>query len=126
MQERLSSWPKFKEEVDSEECEPGAAPAASWGAVEAAFAAYVAHGHDVQLASFYDDYCTAGQACLPCAPGHASDGSGRLRPVWAWVLHAEYRCYKCAAGQNTSKVASTRARECVCVAGHDVFIVQEF
>jgi hypothetical protein len=103
-------------------CEPGAAAALSWSAVERAFETYNAHEHAVQLADFYTEYCTSGQACLPCAPGYISvDGRACVA-----CEHAFYQpnigsvaCYPCEANQNTSSVASTRASECICDPGHE-------
>ena len=107
---------------DETKCEPGAAAASSWQAVEHAFEGYNAHGHAVELRKFYDEYCTAGHACLPCAPGHYSKDGGPC----AACTHGFYmpnigasECYQCAQSQNTSQVASTRASDCVCVEGHE-------
>jgi hypothetical protein len=104
------------------QCEPGAAAASSWQVVENAFDSYRAHGHEVELKSFNEEYCTAGKVCLPCAPGHASaDGSACVA-----CLHGKYMpnigstaCYRCHGGQNTSSVASTKASDCVCEPGFE-------
>jgi hypothetical protein len=113
----------WKQEAQSDaECEPGSEAALSWGAVERAFASYNAHGHTVALADFYVDYCSAGHACMPCAPGYYSKDGG---PCGA-CDHGFYQpnigaaaCYECEAHQNTSSVASTQASECICDAGHE-------
>lgn len=107
---------------DETKCEPGAAAASSWHAVEHAFEGYNAHGHAVELKKFYEEYCTAGHACLPCAPGYYSKDGG---PCSA-CTHGFYmpnigasECYQCEKSQNTSQTASTRASDCVCVEGHE-------
>ena len=104
------------------QCEPGAAAASSWQAVEHAFEGYNAHGHAVELAAFYQEYCTGGQTCMPCLPGYFSvDGSACVACDFGKYMPniGASTCYSCNAGQNTSGVASAKASDCVCVEGHE-------
>jgi len=106
----------------AETCDPGAGAASNWQALEEAFASYNAHGHQVELQNFYEDYCSEGHACLQCVPGYASPDYGSACEACA---HGFYQpnigmtmCHQCAAAQNTSSVASTLASDCVCNPGH--------
>jgi hypothetical protein len=123
--------------AETELCAPGTelvaadsrptGPAGAWQRVEALFAAYAQHGHAVNVSDFYVGFCTAGFACMPCAPGHAAEAEAGLAiPVCEPCAFGSYQenigataCHACAAGQNTLAEASTKASDCVCTAGHE-------
>jgi hypothetical protein len=103
-------------------CEPGSESAANWQAVERAFEGYNAHGHAVELADFYTEYCTGGQTCMPCLPGYFSVDGTSCEPCGYGSFQENIggsSCHSCNGGQNTSTVASQRALDCICDAGHE-------
>lgn len=105
--------------VTVEACSPSTALVQDFRRVQHLFALYAADG--ARLDDYVAAMCTQGFACLPCEPGHYERERacvpcpfGTYQPNFA----AE-ACYPCAAGQNTTSLASTRSSDCVCVEGFE-------
>ena len=66
-------------------------------------------------------WCDDHAACLPCAPGHFSDGTvcvecplGQYQPHWGRAA-----CFPCAVGQSTPAEGSQAVEDCRCTPGFE-------
>jgi hypothetical protein len=84
------------------------------------FALY-SEDHDAQLQDYVAKICRMGFVCLPCEPGHMEHDRACVKCPHGFYQHnfGAQECFKCANGQNTTSLGSTRSSDCVCDPGFE-------
>ena len=77
--------------------------------------------HNDQPQDYLQDICRRGYACLPCEPGYYENERLCIACPFAsyQTNFGAQECNMCAAGQNTTALASTRSSDCVCREGYE-------
>ena len=106
---------------DANACTPGHEFVNTFARMQALFNMYAATSEELRLESYYNSFCQAGFACLPCVKGTYEKGRichnctlGSYNPNYAATA-----CYACSSGQNTTSTGATNASLCVCTPGFD-------
>lgn len=107
-------------EASALECPQGTSFVNDFQRLQFLFSLY-AEDHNAHLQDYVAKICRMGFACLPCEPGHFEHDRACEKCAYGSYQpnFGAQECYKCANGQNTTSLGSTRSSHCVCDPGFE-------